>query len=209
MKKSNYLKVTILIFLLGFAILFLLANVIPQDSANPIPWYVSRAAAITAYILMFLMIVMGEGLTVGYTYRFLNPITAWVIHKYLGIALGISILVHVFSLLFDKFINFGALELFIPFYSSYQTLYLSLGIIAFYVLAAIIITSLPIRERTPFFWQNIHYFTYPFFIFAFIHGLFIGTDSATLLMKMLYWTTGLLFAVLSGYRVFVYKNKLK
>ena len=121
----KYLKIS------SIAIVFLLlavgfVTIVNNHSGNAAssdlswPWYLSRAAAIVAYILMFVMIVLGEGLTTGFAYKVINPVKAWVIHKYIGIALGLAVLFHILSLLFDTFINFSAPDLFIPFVSSYH-----------------------------------------------------------------------------------------
>jgi hypothetical protein len=165
-----------------------------------VPWYVARAAGIVAYILIFLIVVLGTGMTTGYIYNYINPVKSWLIHKYLSLALGLTLLTHIVSLLFDKFINFNLLDVLIPFASSYKPIFLSLGILGFYLLLVIIFTSVWFRLKYKRAWRFVHYFTYALFIASLIHGLLIGTDSTAIWMQIIYVSTGLIFLGLVIYR---------
>ncbi len=169
-----------------------------------LPWLVTRAAALVAYLLLFLVIILGTGMTSGYVYKYLSPVQAWIIHKYLSLALGVTLITHISALLFDKFINFGWSDILIPFASSFKPLFLSLGIAGFYLLLIIIFTSLFFRIKYQRTWRGIHYCTYPLFIFSFVHGVFLGSDTHTLAMQIIYWSTGLIFWSLLIYRFLFY-----
>jgi len=173
-----------------------------------LPWYISRAAGISAYILMFLIIILGAGMTTSFIYRYISPTKAWMIHKYLSLALGIILLTHIFILLFDKFINFSFGDILVPFFSSFQPLYLSLGIFAFYLLIIIIFSSLFFRLKYKRAWRGIHYATYTLFIFSIVHGFFIGTDSGTIWMRSIYIVSSLVFLWLILFRFFLRYKKL-
>ncbi len=176
---------------------------------NTTPWFISRAAAIISFVLMFLVVLIGTGMTTSYSYRIFNPVMSWLTHKYLSIALGVTLLVHIFSLIFDKFINFGLLDVLVPFHSNFQPVYLSLGMAGFYILLIIMATSIFLRIKTPKFWRATHYLVYPMFTFSLLHGLFIGTDSKLLFMKLLYGSTGLIFVMLVVYRFVLYRRNFK
>lgn len=175
----------------------------PLKSSISIPWYVARAAGIASYILMFLVVILGTGMTAGYIYNFVNPVKAWLMHKYLSLALGLTLLTHITSLLFDKFISFSILDVLIPFHSSFKPLFLSIGIFAFYVLLVIIFSSLWFRLKYKRAWRFIHYAVYSLFTFSLIHGLFIGTDSNTIAMRIIYISTGAIFLALLIYRFII------
>lgn len=179
------------------------------DNSISIPWFITRTAGIVAYILMFLIVMLGAGMTTSYIYRYINPVKAWLIHKYLSLAMGIVLLTHVVALIFDKFINFSLQDIFIPFHSNYKSLFLSLGILGFYILLIIIFSSLWFRLRYKKAWRFIHYFVYALFIFSLVHGLFIGTDSSTLTMRIIYYFTGFIFLDLLIYRFIIYLFKTK
>lgn len=156
--------------------------------SSSIPWYLTRAAGILSAILLFLLAVSGIGLVTGFTYRIWEPIKAWAIHRALGITLTISVLVHVGSLLFDKYMNFSITNIFIPFNATFKnssifgislgSLTLALGIFAFYLLIPVIYTSLLTMEKKPKTWKLLHFLSYLVAIFVFIHGFYLGTDLA-------------------------------
>jgi len=179
----------------------------PAETKAPIvsslPWYVARASGLVAYGLMFFIIILGGGMTTSYIYRYINPVKAWVVHKYLSLALGLTLLAHIIALSLDKFINFTWFDILIPFSSDYKPLYRSAGIIAFYLLLAIIFTSLFFRLKYKKSWRGVHYTVYPLFILCLVHGLYIGTDSGTIWMQTIYWTTGLIFFSLLIYRFII------
>ncbi len=163
---------------------------------SSLPWYVARASGIASYILMFLVVILGNGMTTGYVYRYINPVKSWLSHKYLSLALTLSVVTHILALFLDKFINFTWQDILIPFASNYKPLLVSLGIFSFYILLIIIIFSLWFRLHYKRAWRSIHYFTYALFTLSLIHGLFIGTDASTLWMKSIYWFTGAVFLYL-------------
>jgi sulfoxide reductase heme-binding subunit YedZ len=148
------------------------------------PYYVSRAAGLVASGLLLLLIISGIGLIVGYTYRIMEPLTAWKVHRALGISFGVCVAIHVGSLLFDTFDPFTIFQLFVPFLYHYPakngvhdgTFYMGLGVIAMYCAAIIIITSLVWRERKPATWRLLHYLSYLLVILVFMHALFLGAD---------------------------------
>lgn len=174
-----------------------------QKQLLSLPWYVTRASAITAYLLMFMAIIWGAGMTTGLIYRLANPVKAWLIHKYISVGLGAMVLVHMISLLFDEYLEFSVRHLLIPFASGFKPLYLTLGIASFYVLLIIVLSSLLFRLRWPRLWRAIHYLTYPLFVATLFHGLYIGTDSQSQAMQSVYWSTGIIFTGLLAVR-FIY-----
>ncbi len=178
------------------------STVAPDISS--LPWFITRTAGITAYLLMFLVVLLGTGMTTSYIYRFINPVQAWVVHKYLSLALGVALLTHILALLFDKFVDFNWLDILIPFASSYNPIFLSLGIFAFYILLVVIFSSLFFRLKYKKAWRGIHYAVYPLFMLSFLHGAFIGTDSNTVWMQTAYLSTGLIFSGLFIYRFIIY-----
>jgi DMSO/TMAO reductase YedYZ heme-binding membrane subunit len=174
-----------------------------NEAPSSLPWYVARAAGIGALVLMFLIIVLGVGMTTGYIYRYLNPVKSWLIHKYLSLALGVVLITHITALLFDKFINLGLKDVLIPFYSNFSTLYLSLGILGFYILLIVIFTSIWFRLKYKRTWRSVHYFVYALFAFSVVHGFFMGTDSRTMIMQAVYISISLIFLLILIYRFII------
>lgn len=84
---------------------------------------------------------------------------------------------HITTAVVDPFTNLGWSAAFIPFSSSYRTVWLGLGAISFELLVAIVITSLLrgyLGHRT---WRVIHWLTYAAWPVGVIHGLGTGTDT--------------------------------
>lgn len=152
------------------------------------PWYLTRASGLIAGLVFFMLMLSGSGFITGHAFNFLEPITAWATHRALGIMLGITLFLHIFALYFDGFIPFDLKSLFIPFASTYRpieiwgvnfgSLYVALGVLAFYIIIAIILTSLFWIDKKPKTWKLIHILSYITIIFIFIHALYLGTDLA-------------------------------
>lgn len=150
------------------------------------PWYVARGSGLVAAAALVLLLLSGIGQITGYTFRFLDPLTAWASHRALGISFGVAVLVHMISLLFDTFVPFNILDLLVPWLSHYKpvtifgihfgSLYVALGVLAFYSVLIIIVTSLVWVEKKPHIWKIIHLLSYLVLIFVFVHALYLGTD---------------------------------
>jgi len=170
------------------------------------PWYITRASGMLAAFMLLILVLSGVGLLTGYTYKILEPLRAWSAHRAIGLAFGVLVLVHVFSLLFDHFIGFGFGELLVPFMSQYKPLtiggvnlgsfYVAAGIFAFYALIIVIVSSLLWVNRRPKPWHALHYMSYVILLLIFIHALFLGTDLKDGLYRF-FWYSGALAAAVS------------
>jgi hypothetical protein len=175
------------------------------------PWYVTRASGLIAGLLLFILILSGLGFITGQAYNFLEPITAWASHKALGITLGISILLHIGALYFDSFVTFDLQSIFIPFVSNYKpiiifgisfgSLFVALGVLALYLILAIILTSLFWIEKKPKTWKLTHLLSYIAMIFVFVHALYLGTDLASGVLRYVWIGLILILAVFSLMRL--------
>ena len=162
-------------------------------------WYLARASGIVAAVLLVVLMVSGVGMVTGGTFKFLEPLIAWAAHRAVGIAFGMAVLVHVVSLLFDKFVGFNVADLLVPFISHYKpttiagvnvgSLWVALGTFALYLVIAIIITSLLWIEKKPRPWKFVHFASYTVLVLTFIHGLFLGTDLSKGIFRTL-WVFG-------------------
>lgn len=199
LNKIDYKKAFIVSFLmiLGFVVLLTM-----RLNDWPWPWYFSRAAGIVAYMFLFLIMMSGIMIKTKTIYDFISPSSAWTIHQYIGITLTIAIFAHIFSLLFDSFLNVSIKELFIPFISDFEPIFIGLGVVALYLFVAVMASSLFYKIKTPKLWRLLHYLAYPTFILIFIHGVAIGSDTATPWMQVIYWSTASMMLASTGYRIF-------
>jgi predicted ferric reductase len=84
---------------------------------------------------------------------------------------------HITTAVIDPFTNLGWMAALVPFTSSYRTFWLGLGVIAFELLVAVVVTSLLRTVIGLRAWRAVHWVTYASWPIAVIHGFGTGTDS--------------------------------
>ncbi len=150
-------------------------------------WFVSRGSGIAAAILLVAVIISGIGHVTGWTFRFMEPVKAWLVHKWLSYMLLIMIAIHSGILLIEKFVSFSILDILVPFmntYSNKTTLFglqlssfaIAAGIIAAYGIGYIVLTSLTVIDTKKRFWKRSHFISYIVFVLVSLHILLTGTD---------------------------------
>jgi sulfoxide reductase heme-binding subunit YedZ len=169
------------------------------------PWYVTRASGMVAAVLLLLLIISGIGQVTGLTYRLVEPLAAWSLHRALAISLGVSILMHGTTLLFDKYVPFSILQVLVPFTSHYTpatiagmhlgSLYVAFGLLAAYAAAIVIISSLLWMDKRPRTWRALHYTGYLLVLLVFLHGLYLGTDLKHGLPRLLWYGFGVIILI--------------
>ncbi len=162
-------------------------NVAAQRVAMTWPWYVVRGAGFVAAGLLFLLMLSGIGQVTGATYRYIEPVKAWAIHKSMAIMLCVSIVVHVSFLLLDHYISFSLVQILVPFASHYNNgtklagiplggIAVTLGILASYGVIIVVLSSLGWINTRKKKWHKLHYLSYVVAFFVFLHALYIGSD---------------------------------
>ncbi|HET7320502.1 MAG TPA: ferric reductase-like transmembrane domain-containing protein [Candidatus Saccharimonadales bacterium] len=169
------------------------------------PWYVVRAAGVVSVVLLLLVTVSGIGMVTGLTYRYLEPLKAWALHRTLSIALALGVLIHILFLLVDKFEPYSVANILVPFTARYEhskvfglhvgSLYNALGIIGAYLLVIVLISSFFIIETRKRAWRWLHYLSYPLMAMVFFHVLFLGTDFKHGLLRLIWLAVGLILVV--------------
>ncbi|MHB1432358.1 MAG: ferric reductase-like transmembrane domain-containing protein, partial [Streptosporangiaceae bacterium] len=140
-------------------------------------WYTTRATGIVALVLLTGTVLLGVvGSARAASARWPRIVTA-ELHRNLALTAAVFVAIHVITTLLDPFAPIGLAAVVIPFASSYRPFWLSLGTVAFDLLAAVLVTSLlrdRLRRRT---WQVVHLLVYVCWPVALWHGLGTGTDS--------------------------------
>lgn len=146
-------------------------------------WYTARSSGVVAWAMLSTSVLLG--LTLSTRAFGKRPRPAWLldIHRFLGGAAVVFTGVHLLSLFLDSFVSFGAVELFVPFASSYRPTAVAWGIVGFYVLLAIEITSLLRKHLSKRAWRATHFLSFPLFVFASVHAMTAGTDSNTPILR--------------------------
>ena len=146
-------------------------------------WHVSRATGITAWALMCASVMWG--ILISGKFAGAKPRPAWTLdlHRFMGGLAVIFTLVHLAGLMLDSYIQFGYADLLVPFASSWKTGAVAWGVVGFYLLLAIEITSLVQKKLPRKLWRGVHMSSYPLFVFTTIHLYTAGTDRNNAILK--------------------------
>jgi predicted ferric reductase len=173
-------------------------------------WYLSRASALVAFILLWSSMGFGTLITNKMARTWPGGPRAFDLHEYFSLlGLGFA-LFHAMILLGDKYTNYNPFQLLVPFASTpYRQFWVGLGQIGFYVWILITITFYLRKRITKNSWRVIHLLSYVSFLFALLHGITSGTDSGASWVQAMYWVAGgsLLFLFMYRLLVGVFKGK--
>jgi len=162
-------------------------------------WYVTRAAGLTGYFLIWLSMVWGFAISTRIVQPLLEGTFVYDFHEHLSL-LGLGfILVHIVVLLFDKFLPFNIPQLLIPFVDSYRPLWVGIGIISLYVLVLVTVTFYLRGQIGAQAFRSVHVLSIFGYFGATLHGLFAGTDSSLPITMILYAGTFLAVVFLTVY----------
>jgi DMSO/TMAO reductase YedYZ heme-binding membrane subunit len=129
--------------------------------------------------------------------------SAVLLHQVLG-TVGLALLmVHLIGLLLDEFVEYGPLDLLVPFRAAEAPAAVAIGIIAMYVMLVVILTSWVRKRLGTTWWRRFHLLATPAFALALVHGMGAGTDSTRPWMWWMYVGTGLAVVFLLIVRAFV------
>jgi predicted ferric reductase len=175
-----------------------------------VTWNVARAGGFTSYVLLTLAVAAGLALSTQ-----LQSPSRWPrlinneLHNFLTLLSTIFIVVHVLAVWVDPFTRFGWNEVFIPFVSTYRTVWMSLGIVALYLGIAIGISTW-LRPHIGYtWWRRLHVLTLGIYVIATIHGIGTGSDTQTWWAFAIYASSIVLVGALLCRRIFDARNKKK
>jgi Ferric reductase like transmembrane component len=177
------------------------------DNGNHAFWYLSRASALTAYLLLTLSVCLGLLVRTRIMDWLLARWRWFDLHQFTALTALAFALLHVFSLLGDHYIGYSLKQLLIPFSSPYRALPVSAGVISLYLLV-VVIASFWLRRFIGYrAWRALHFATFALFLLALLHGLFAGTDTGQIWSTALYWGSGMLVGALTIWRFTSVRNR--
>jgi len=175
--------------------------------SEQLSWYIARSSGITAWALAAGSVIWGLFLSTGILQG--RPRRPWLLdlHRYLGGLTVVFTVIHMAALVADNFVQFDVVDLLVPLASEWKPGAVAWGVVAFWLLLAVQITSLlrrrGISERI---WRAVHVSSFLLFAFATVHGLQAGTDADN---ALIFWpaatTTGAV-VLLTWWRVLVAKS---
>ena len=136
---------------------------------------ISSAIGLTVLGLFTAQILMGLLLSVGY-----NPIRHWprqrwiklfTFHNWLGYIGLAAAFLHPLILLTSSEADFRLFDIFVPIWSPVQPIPTTLGAIAFYLIAFVVLTSYFRRVFGRHRWKQLHYVAYAAAAVFYVHGV--------------------------------------
>ena len=146
-------------------------------------WHVSRATGIVAWLLAVGSVLWGLALASRATAR--KPGPAWLLdlHRHLGGLTVAFAAAHCLALVADGYVQFGIVELLVPFTSDWRPVPVALGVLALWGFAAVEATSLAKRKLSARAWRSIHLSSYLSAAAATAHLVTAGTDATHPLLR--------------------------
>jgi predicted ferric reductase len=170
-------------------------------SSTQTMWYVTRAAGIISYLLVWLSTVWGLAVSNKILDPVLHRMFTYDFHQFLSLLAIGFIFLHVGVLLADKYLPFSVAQLVVPFTAPYRPVWVGIGQIGLYLTLLVSITFYIrkwIGQKT---FRMIHLLSYLAFLGAALHGLFSGTDSPLPTVQAMYLVTTLSVVFLTAYRI--------
>lgn len=153
---------------------------------DPSFWIVSRAAGLTAYMLITCSMLAGLVLKSRPFGKRVKPASVTDLHRFLTTLALAAIGVHGLALLGDTTVPVDALGLLVPGRIPYRPFWTGVGVVTAEA-AVVVYASFSQRKRIGVrMWRRLHWLTYGIFVAATAHGLFAGTDSAAPWARDLY-----------------------
>ena len=139
-------------------------------------WYASRATGIVSLLLLTAVLVLGilvnrQGRLPG-----LPRFAVTSLHRNISLLAVAFIAVHVLTAVLDTYVHIPILAGVIPFASSYERGWLTLGAISFDIMLAMIITSLLRGRLNRVLWRAVHLLAYLCWPVAFAHSIGSSRD---------------------------------
>ena len=162
-------------------------------------WYVTRAAGVMAYLLVWLSTVWGLAIPTKLVDRLLHRSFTFDFHQFISLlSLGFLAL-HIFVLTADRYLPYSLAQILVPFLSPYRPLWVGVGVIAFYLLL-LVTGTFYVRQRIGMkAFRAIHYTSLLAYLGATVHGLMAGTDSSLPALLAMYVVSFLVIVFLTTY----------
>lgn len=183
------------------------------DLSTPWAWYIARAAGLVGFIFLWITIFLGLAIRNPWLKKIVEPVYSFDFHCFMAAGSVFWALVHGTSLLFDSSIGFGIKDVAVPFYTSSPLIHtnaLALGIMAFYAIVIMTITSYLRNHIKHWLWRALHFLNPIAFIFVVLHGYVIGTDMKNIWIGSAYLLSAVLLALIyTSSLFFVIASKIK
>ena len=167
-------------------------------------WYLTRASALVGYFLLWVSIFLGLAIRTPILKKIIKPIYSFQMHCWISLQAVFFAGLHGIFLLFDKYVGFGWSNILIPYCPTEKVnvQFLALGIIGFYVMIILVLTSYLRKYISQTIWRGLHFLNIGLFVIVFIHALFLGTDLKSGILREIFIYANTVLAVLFIINIF-------
>ncbi len=147
-------------------------------------WYVARASGLLAWALLGVSVVGGLLMSTQLTW---GSSRQWAqgFHEFVGALAVVFTVIHLASVLATDNLRIGVPQLLVPFTRPDNPVAQGCGVLACYLLAAVMLTSWA-RAVLPWrWWRRVHLLAFPLWGLACVHTVLAGSDTAH---PLLHWT---------------------
>ncbi len=205
-RQPKFIGIVAGVFALG--VVALLALTVAQPLAQSVQsflaldtqegfWYVTRAAGLAAYLLLWLSTLWGLAVSSKIFDPLLHRAFTFDVHEFLSLLAIGFVVAHVGALILDSYMPFSIPEILVPLLAPYRPLWVGIGIIGMYLTVLVTVTFYLRSRIGQKAFRTIHLLSFISYIAVTVHSLFAGTDSALISTKLVYAATALVIALLS------------
>jgi DMSO/TMAO reductase YedYZ heme-binding membrane subunit len=168
--------------------------------SNQLFWYTARASGLVSWALLSASMLWGLVLSTKLRPPRVRPNWTLDLHRYLGGLAVIFVGVHLTALVFDSYVGFGLTQLLVPFASRWKPVAVAWGVVGFYLLLAVELSSLARKHLPHRLWRRLHFLAFPLYAVATLHMLTAGTDARTALALLAVAAAGVTIGALTAVR---------
>lgn len=148
----------------------------PRHLSNT--WYLTRASGLIAYLFLWVSVSIGLLQSTGGLQGLSAPVANIGLHEDFSLWSISAAVFHAAILLFDRYVLFRLSELLVPFRSEFQPVWTGLGTIALYIVLLSAASTYLRHRLPPRIWRALHLSSLLGLLFALVHGVMAGTDTA-------------------------------
>jgi sulfoxide reductase heme-binding subunit YedZ len=121
--------------------------IIAATAAGPTPlWYATRGSGYTALVLFTASVVLGQITSLRWHSPTWPRFLSQALHRNVSLLALVFLLIHIATSILDPFAGLTIRDALLPVGATYRPLWVGLGVVAFELMAAAVITSV-VRQR--------------------------------------------------------------
>jgi DMSO/TMAO reductase YedYZ heme-binding membrane subunit len=152
-------------------------------------WYASQATGIVALVLFTLVMLLGTGVAGHGRLPGLPRFGLVALHRSISLLALAFLAVHIGTAVLDTYVDIPVAAVFVPFASTYQSLWIALGAVALDLMLALLVSSLLRARMNPRAWRAVHWLAYACWPLAIAHTAGIGAGRGSAVDGWELWLT--------------------